>query len=682
MIVTIILVIVTAFRLAFIGFYFDNIFQFLVGFFKYPIYLFTIYFLILQIFDLKIKLSFSHILAIILLSLASLLFICELEFLLHPSHSVDNYLSKSLNIILDGKFDTWFISLIPLLLYNLLYFLIGKIGIIICNLIAITVAIFLIFGSQKVFKFGKKVQEKTVSQVKKINASKTKGFKVPTIKRDLAVEVSNKQQKPVENKPSSISKHQEVNIGDNKANYNLPSYNLLSDSNNSSLIKRENELVARNNAKKIIELLNQFNIKVSISHIAIGPSVTRFELVPDKGTRINKIVALQDEIMMNLAAKYLRIEAPIPGKSAVGIEVENYKKELVTMKEGMINLKNASPLTLVLGKNLIGEYVYAKLNKMPHLLIAGATGSGKSVCVNTIIVSILMNADYRQVKLLLIDPKKVEFSAFSNIPHLLSPIINDAKTAANALIRVTNIMDQRYDLFAMHKVKNIADYLKLRETNHELADMPYIVVIIDELADLMMVASKEVEAAIQRITQLARAAGIHLIVATQRPSVDVITGVIKSNIPSRIAFAVSSATDSRTILDSNGAEELLGNGDMLYIPIGENKATRIQGVYISDGDIEKICNYCSSQVNDVDYQLDLSVIEEQTTSEESNSDLDSLYNEVKQFVIESQKISVSLIQRRFSIGYNRAMRIVEQLEENGVVSAPDKSRNREVLINR
>lgn len=467
--------------------------------------------------------------------------------------------------------------------------------------------------------------------------------------------------------------------------YSLPSINLLDDVSKKNK-DNTNQKSASECGQRLIELLEQFGVKAKLVAIQIGPTVTRFEIKPDLGVRVNKISSLQQDIKMALAASEIRIEAPIPGKSAVGIEIPNAKKNTVSMRELLTNvpndLKNKS-LLIALGKDLSGNCIYGELNKMPHLLIAGATGSGKSVCVNSIITSILMRTTPDQVKLLLIDPKKVEFTPYKNVPHLIAPVITDGEQANRSLKVVVKMMEKRYDIFAKLGVKNIEgyyDYLKANPSE-ELDKMPWLVVIIDELADLMLAASKEVEASIQRITQLARAAGIHLIVATQRPSVDVITGVIKSNIPSRIAFQVSSNVDSRTIIDQQGAERLLGNGDMLYVPRDSNVPLRVQGVYVSDNEVEKICNFVSQQAKpkfDDRFLLLESV--------ESNDDddvieiQDPLFDEVKSFVIETRKASTSLIQRKFSVGYARAARLVDLMEEQGIIGPSRGSKPREVLV--
>ncbi|MEG2543565.1 MAG: DNA translocase FtsK [Longicatena sp.] len=469
------------------------------------------------------------------------------------------------------------------------------------------------------------------------------------------------------------------------SNYRLPKLSLLSDpgKKNRSL---SNVNAANDCGRRLIEILDQFGVKATLVATHIGPSVTKFEVKPDLGVRVNKISNLQYDIKMALAAKDIRIEAPIPGKSAVGIEIPNVEKTNVSMKELMKSVPEKytdKKMLFALGKDIMGNCIYGELNKMPHLLIAGATGSGKSVCVNSIISSILMRAKPDEVKLLLVDPKKVEFTPYKEIPHLLGPVITDGEEANRALKVIVSMMDNRYELFSMAGVRNIAGYNAYLENHSEenLTKLPWIVVIIDELADLMLVAAKEVESSIQRITQLARAAGIHLIVATQRPSVDVITGVIKANIPSRIAFAVSSAVDSRTILDQMGAEKLLGYGDMLYTPVGETVATRVQGVFVSDEEVQKICDYVCKQGKPKfdDAFLRLALLDGGTGATSSDCS-DPLYDEIKDFIIQSRKASTSLIQRKFSIGYARAARLIDTMEEKGIIGPSRGSKPREVFI--
>lgn len=468
-------------------------------------------------------------------------------------------------------------------------------------------------------------------------------------------------------------------------NYKLPKAQLLKDAPRStkSIANAKN---AAESGKQLINILDQFGVSATLQATHIGPSVTKFEIKPDTGVRVNRISSLQHDIKMALAATDLRIEAPIPGKSAVGIEIPNEEKTMVYMKELIKSVPpryDNSKTLFALGRDLMGNSVFGELNKMPHLLIAGATGSGKSVCVNSIITSILMRARPDEVKLLLIDPKKVEFTPYKNIPHLIGPVITNPDEAKLSLKAIEEIMDNRYEKFAQVGVRNIAGYNAYVEKHPEdsISKEPLIVVVIDELADLMLVAAKEVEASIQRITQLARAAGIHLIVATQRPSVDVITGVIKANIPSRIAFAVSSAVDSRTILDQAGAEKLLGYGDMLYIPVGETVATRVQGVFVSDDEVQAIADFAAKQSKPAYFDAFTTLNNLDRIKMTSSGDVeDPLYEEVREFVIVNKKASTSLVQRKFSVGYARAARLVDMLEEQGVVGPQNGSKPRDVLI--
>ncbi len=435
---------------------------------------------------------------------------------------------------------------------------------------------------------------------------------------------------------------------------------------------------------KVLEsTMKNFGVNAKVTQIKIGPAVTQYEIQPDQGVKVSKIVNLHNDIALALAAKDVRIEAPIPGRSAVGIEVPNDKISLVSLKEVLdekFPLKHK--LEVGLGRDISGDPISIQLNEMPHLLVAGSTGSGKSVCINGIITSILLNAKPHEVKLMLIDPKMVELNVYNGIPHLLIPVVTNPHKASQALDKIVAEMERRYDLFQHSSTRNIEGYNQyIRNQNEELeekqSELPYIVVIVDELADLMMVAGKEVENAIQRITQMARAAGIHLIVATQRPSVDVITGIIKNNIPSRIAFAVSSQTDSRTIIGSGGAEKLLGKGDMLYVGNGESTQTRIQGAFLSDQEVQDVVNYVVDQqkANYVkEMEPDAPVDKSEMKSE------DSLYDEAYLFVIEKQKASTSLLQRQFRIGYNRASRLMDDLERNQVISPQKGSKPRQILV--
>lgn len=478
----------------------------------------------------------------------------------------------------------------------------------------------------------------------------------------------------------------------NPSVYRLPKFDLLTPTPKNK--KNSEEPFIKENQIKLEKVLNDFDIKGKVVEIHIGPAVTEYEIIVPSGTKVSRIVGINKEIALAMAAKEVRIQAPIPGKNTIGIEIPNREISSVGFREVLEATwqnNGANKILVALGKDIMGTSILADLSKMPHLLVAGSTGSGKSVCINTIICSILMRYKPDEVKLVLVDPKKVELTNYNGIPHLLCPVVSDPKKASVVLQKVVAEMEKRYDIFAEKEVKNIAGYNDLIEKEKKknpdinTTRMPYIVVIIDELADLMLVASKEVQDSIMRITQMARAAGIHLIVATQRPSTDIITGVIKNNIPSRIAFSVSSAIDSRTILDASGAESLLGKGDMLYLPMGESHTTRIQGCFISDNEISKLIEYCKAQ-GQVKYNEEFTNQESPHTSSSgsSNSDTDGgddpMYNEVVEFAIETGKISASLIQRRFRFGYNRAARMIDLLESRGIVGPQNGSKPREVLV--
>jgi len=431
--------------------------------------------------------------------------------------------------------------------------------------------------------------------------------------------------------------------------------------------------------------LESFDVRAKVTQVSRGPSITRFEIQPPSGVKVSRIVNLADDIALSLATPQVRIEAPIPGKAAVGIEVPNEEIAMVTLREVLetVNFQESgSKLTVALGKDIAGNPIVADLAKMPHLLIAGATGSGKSVCINSLIASILYKTYPHEVKLLMIDPKVVELSTYNGVPHLLSPVVTDPKKAASALRWVVHEMESRYELFAGIGVKDLQRYnqvLQKEATEEDTPEqLPYIVVLIDELADLMMVAPADVEDAICRIAQMARAAGIHLVVATQRPSVDIITGVIKANIPSRIAFAVSSQTDSRTILDMGGAERLLGRGDMLFYPTGMAKPIRVQGVYVSDQEIEALVEFLKEQNKPIDYVESWDTDEVETI--DSLEEEDALLADATKLFIESGQASISLLQRRLKIGYTRAARIIDQLEERGIVGGYEGSKPRAILM--
>ena len=469
-------------------------------------------------------------------------------------------------------------------------------------------------------------------------------------------------------------------------NYKLPPIGILKTVKNVN--NKDNELYAKEAIQKLEETLKVFEITGKVVQVNIGPSVTQYELELKTGTKVSKLLSIQKEIALALAAKDVRIQAPIPGKNTIGIELPNKVNSSVSFKEVLscippVDEKNV--LAVGLGKDIMGKVRWMEINSTPHLLVAGATGSGKSVCMNCIIASILMRARPDQVKLVMVDPKKVELSMYNGIPHLLAPVVTDPKKASIALKNIVAEMEKRYDILEHTKNKNIKGYNEFCESHPEYQKMPYIVVIIDELADLMLVAAKEVEDSIMRITQMARAAGIHLIVATQRPSTDVITGVVKANIPSRISFAVSSSIDSRTILDMTGAEKLLGKGDMLFKPMGENVPQRIQGAFVSEEELQKLVDYTISQQKAI-YDESLTVEKSGPSTSDINDNYssedeydDPLYNEIVDFAINTGKISASLIQRKYRLGYNRAARIIDLLEERGIIGPPNGSKPREVL---
>ena len=528
--------------------------------------------------------------------------------------------------------------------------------------------------------------KKTKDEVKKVASH------VKIKKRDKSNDEESEEKEEIDDKEEVKEEIKEVSSVDYVPNkkYVYPPISLLNKPVKTD--SKENDLAIKNSIPVLTQVLRDFGIESHVVDTHVGPAVTQYELEIRAGTKVSKILSLNREIALALAAKDVRIQAPIPGKNTIGIELPNKKISMVTVREVLTSVpavKANSKLLAVLGRDIMGEPQWMEINKTPHLLVAGATGSGKSVCINSIIASILMRAKPDEVKLVLVDPKKVELSIYNGVPHLLAPVVTDPKRANVALKRIVVEMERRYDVFEESKTKNIESYNlyidKLNEGKSEeekVKHMPFIVVIIDELADLMLVAAKEVEDSIMRITQMARAAGIHLIVATQRPSTDVITGVVKANIPSRISFAVSSGIDSRTILDMIGAEKLLGKGDMLFLPQGTNAPVRIQGTFISEDETKAIVDYVISQQK-ANYDNTLLMDEEEsgaTTMVESKDDYEEpLYNEIVDFVVSSGKASASLLQRRFRLGYNRAARCIDLLEERGIVGPQNGSKPREVL---
>lgn len=525
----------------------------------------------------------------------------------------------------------------------------------------------------------KKVNDKKVQ--KKNDEPKREGIKVKIAKEDKVAKTKQEEK----NEITPVFKV-----------YQKPGVDCLNYATNSSSGNYEDEL--KHNATKLVDTLNSFGVATKIVDICRGPSVTRYELQPAPGVKISKITGLADDLALALASAGVRIEAPIPNKSAVGIEVPNKNKSMVSLREIIETpiYKNAkSKLNVALGKDITGNVICADVAKMPHLLIAGTTGSGKSVCLNSMIVSILFNATPDEVKLVMIDPKQVEFTVYNGIPHLLVPVVSDPRKAAGALGWAVTEMLQRYKMFSEKSVRDIKGYNKLAETDNTITPMPHIVIFIDELSDLMMAAPNEVEDSICRLAQMARAAGMHLVIATQRPSVNVITGVIKANIPSRIALSVSSQIDSRTILDASGAEKLLGNGDMLFSPVGISKPVRVQGCFLSDEEVETVVKFIKSQSDEKKYDEDvMQEIERQAametnkkssaaaSSDNDDSSGDEMMPKAIEVVVEAQMASTTLLQRKLKLGYARAARIVDELEQRGIVGPFEGAKPRKVLISK
>ncbi|EFO7246762.1 DNA translocase FtsK [Listeria monocytogenes] len=533
-------------------------------------------------------------------------------------------------------------------------------------------------------------QTKTTTRSKQVESNRHEQllksripFNVMMVKKDKqalqkeeAQEINVQQPVEVEAEQMNTVREAQVTTASYPTNYEFPSFSLL----HPPVSKREDDSWLQMQQEMLDETLENFNVQASVVNRTQGPAVTRFEVQPEKGVKVSKITNLTDDIKLNLAAKDIRIEAPIPGKSTVGIEIPNQTSRPVMLSE-LMNTEafqsSTSPLTAALGLDISGTPIITDLQKMPHGLIAGATGSGKSVCINSLLVSLLYKATPDQLKLLLIDPKMVELAPYNRIPHLVSPVITDAKAATVALKWAVEEMERRYQLFSHTGVRNMEKYNEYAShPDHTGEKLPYILIVIDELADLMMVAPNDVEESISRIAQKARACGIHMIVATQRPSVDVITGLIKANIPTRVSFSVSSQIDSRTILDASGAEKLLGKGDMLFLPSGASKPVRLQGTFVSDEEIDAVVAHVRSQ-GEADY-----IFEEQEllVKETAKENTDELFEEACDFVLSQNAASTSLLQRHFRIGYNRAARLMESLENHQIVSGINGSKPRDVII--
>ena len=617
----------------------------------------------------------------------------KLEGLEIITETVNNFMASKSHVNVGGGIIGAIFSLLFVTLFALNGTRIVTLALLICGSVMFTGvsmydAIKAIINKLKQYK--KKEKEiKDKKEIEKVEDNYDKDDKIVVSSVDELIHM------PVEDKITVNDATGEViEKVDENSNYVYPPITLLNKPTKNK--NTDSKETINHNVETLEQVFKDFSLEGKVVAINPGPTVTQYEMEIKSGTKLSKILSLHNEIALALAAKDVRIQAPIPGKSTIGVEIPNKVTAMVTVREILESIPksmNESKLLVTLGRNIMGRPVYCEINKTPHLLVAGSTGSGKSVCINSIIISILMRAKPDEVKLVLVDPKKVELSMYNGVPHLLAPVVTDPKKANIALKKIVVEMERRYDLFSNSGTKNIAGYnAYIDKKNEKLSEeekikhLPYIVVIIDELADLMLVAAKEVEDSIMRITQMARAAGIHLIVATQRPSTDVITGVVKANIPSRIAFAVSSSIDSRTILDSTGAEKLLGKGDMLFLPQGENIPIRVQGTFLSDDEIKAVVDHTvKQQIAKYDETLIMDDEEMKATTMVGSSSREDdyeepLYNEIVEFVITQGKASASLLQRRFHLGYNRAARVIDLLEDRGIIGPNNGSKPREVLV--
>ncbi|UQF71087.1 DNA translocase FtsK [Vagococcus lutrae] len=733
--VFIIIGLLAIFKLGFLGILIANVLRFLVGN-TFPVMgIFLMFYgFIIMIMGKEVSLKRPKIFyGVLVIYLSSLLFIHAWWFRGHISeetHIISLTFQKLLTDIRANTIEqTVGAGLIGATLYTVTHFLVAQVGTYILSVIGWIAGTILLFDiqSSQILAALSKIKEKGQTSIQKLKTrrqQKTTDAPTERDKKTKSPSMLNKVQEKFsetfvdedetesavepeqtvleidsyqeryqeEEKQLEIAQEEEVEnelvefelAGETEnLDYQLPPSALLND------IPLTDQSAEYDSIEKNVEILQQtfqsFGVDAKVVRASLGPAVTKYEIQPAVGVKVSRIVGLTDDLALALAAKDIRMEAPIPGKSLIGIEVPNNTVSTVSFRD-IIESQSTEDnhlLEVPLGRDISGQVISANLGKMPHLLIAGSTGSGKSVCINGIITSLLMRAKPHEVKLMMIDPKMVELNVYNGIPHLLTPVVTNPRKAAQALQKVVEEMERRYELFAASGVRNMGGYNDMVR-QHNLEDgenrpvLPYIVVIVDELADLMMVASNEVEDAIIRLAQMARAAGIHMILATQRPSVDVITGIIKANVPSRIAFAVSSGTDSRTIIDSNGAEKLLGRGDMLFLPMGQNKPTRVQGAFISDSEVEKIVSFVTEQQG-ADYQENMMPSDEVTTTNPAESQ-DELYQEVVEMVTEMESASISMIQRRFRVGYNRAARLIDELEANGIVGPSEGSKPRKVLV--
>ena len=733
--VFIIIGLLAIFKLGFLGILIANVLRFLVGN-TFPVMgIFLMFYgFIIMIMGKEVSLKRPKIFyGVLVIYLSSLLFIHAWWFRGHISeetHIISLTFQKLLTDIRANTIEqTVGAGLIGATLYTVTHFLVAQVGTYILSVIGWIAGAILLFDiqSSQILAALSKIKEKGQTSIQKLKTKRQQKTTDASTERDKKIKspsMLNKVQEKFsetfvdeadtessvepeqtvleidsyqeryqeEEKQLEIAQEEEVEnelvefelAGETEnLDYHLPPSALLND------IPLTDQSAEYDSIEKNVEILQQtfqsFGVDAKVVRASLGPAVTKYEIQPAVGVKVSRIVGLTDDLALALAAKDIRMEAPIPGKSLIGIEVPNNTVSTVSFRD-IIESQSAEDnhlLEVPLGRDISGQVISANLGKMPHLLIAGSTGSGKSVCINGIITSLLMRAKPHEVKLMMIDPKMVELNVYNGIPHLLTPVVTNPRKAAQALQKVVEEMERRYELFAASGVRNMGGYNDMVR-QHNLEDgenrpvLPYIVVIVDELADLMMVASNEVEDAIIRLAQMARAAGIHMILATQRPSVDVITGIIKANVPSRIAFAVSSGTDSRTIIDSNGAEKLLGRGDMLFLPMGQNKPPRVQGAFISDSEVEKIVSFVTEQQG-ADYQENMMPSDEVTTTNPAESQ-DELYQEVVEMVTEMESASISMIQRRFRVGYNRAARLIDELEANGIVGPSEGSKPRKVLV--
>ena len=709
-VISVLIIILSVLQMGFVGKFFDSLFKYLFGSFSYILYIIIVATPIYYIMNKKIK---TPVIVVTLLVLIDFLFQ-----LILVGNAESTYIRFT--EIYNDKVLTYGGGLISYYPVKFLIYLLSYYGSLLVVISAFITSVFLYFNinhrtlvlrlkHQIVDAFDKSeyvdeeydeylefddeiIDDYNYVDTKKENSNEQRYNNIKD--KDLVVDIREFKEEPEEELVQRVTRKQaktkevksvdvvEESLNEEVSeesydNYQLPPITLLNSPVKKQTITK-GDVVEK--SKILQSTFNNFGIEVKIVKAIVGPSITQFQILPTPGTKVSKIVNLSNDIALNLAAKDVRIEAPIPGKSLIGIEIPNTINELVTMKEVFVNDEDNSPLSVALGKDVSGESIFTRIDKTPHLLIAGSTGSGKSVCVNTIITSILLKNKPDKVKLIMIDPKMVELSIYDGIPHLLTSVVTDPIKAADVLHKVVLEMENRYREFARARVRNMEGYNKIAAKDPDYKELPYIVVIIDELADLMMVSSKEVEESIARIAQKARAAGIHMIIATQRPSVDVITGVIKTNIPSRIAFAVSSSIDSRTILDKSGAETLLGKGDMLYLSADSSKPVRIQGAFLSDEEVEKVVDYVKSQ-SEAQYDPNMTPSEVSSQGGSSSADdVDPLYKEVLLFIAKTQKASASLLQRRFKIGYNRAARIIDMLEEDGYIGPVDGSKPRKVFL--